>query len=100
MDSMGLRPALGEHLAPPIAALLTLTIAHRPCLRAASFSGASPNATARVTLRLQDRKGGQSHSAAAVRVGTATASLRLRLASFTSGGHTFASLWMTWQSRQ
>jgi len=45
-------------------------------------------------------RGSRSHPAAGVRVGAAAARSRLRLASFTSGGHTFASSWMTWQSRQ
>ena len=35
-----------------------------------------------------------------VRAGDAPVSLRLRLASYTSCGHTVASLWTTWQSRQ
>jgi hypothetical protein len=85
---------------PPASLFVIQLYRPDPISPAASFSGTSPNATARVTLRLQDRRGGRSHSAAAVRVGAATASLRLRLASRTSGGHTFASLWMTWQSRQ
>ena len=43
---------------------------------------------------------GLCHSPAGAGVGAATPNFRLRLASYTSGGQTVASLWMTWQSRQ
>jgi len=58
--------------------------------RCATPTPAQANATACVEL-----PGGVSYGWNSYR-----ASSRLRLASFTSGGHTFASSWMTWQSRQ